>query len=91
MKTAKEMFEELGFVGSSNKDSAYYSKVDPMPMCAKKITKVFRFDSMVRKVISYNCFQKGKNYYDVEHQPSEISPKEFLAIHQQMKELGWIE
>lgn len=69
MKTAKEMFEELGY----------------------KLNQQTVFEDW----IIYGILLKGNIIFDTTFKNVEctasITPELHLAIHQQMKELGWID
>ena len=77
MKSAKEMFEELGYVFEINDNFIEYYKN------SKKSFFVYKhvcFD-LVNKSYSASC-----NYENM-----EIDMTTFSAIYQQVKELGWLE
>ena len=80
MKTAKEMFEALGY------DYTYYATqiviVDERQGREKGI--VFNFDE---KNYTASLMEEITDY---EYIPLPINAKEHLAITQQMKELGWL-
>ena len=68
MKTAKEMFEELGL-------KYYETPFNDMFQYGEYITGMVNFDT------TYRHFDTNKT----------VGVELFKAIHQQMKELGWIE
>lgn len=71
MKTAKEMFEELGYECRKSENAIQY-----LSECGKEITFIFEL----------HRFYKQRNFISL-----NIDIDEFKAIHQQMKELGWLE
>lgn len=71
MKTAKEMFEALGYECRKSENAIQY-----LSECGKEITFVFEL----------HRFYKQRNFISL-----NIDIDEFKAIHQQMKELGWLE
>ncbi len=79
MKTAREMFEELGYELSVNEN------------CLIEYRK--KNDKWWTACITFSKYQK---YYisfldnDKKQAPLLLLANEHLAIHQQMKELGWI-
>ena len=77
---AKEMFEELGYECDIGTDSILYEMIDD---CAGWL-----WDDWKR--VSFNL--KDKTFYaDENYEAMCIDAKTFKAIHQQMKELGWID
>lgn len=71
MKTAKEMFEALGYECRKSENAIQY-----LSECGKEITFIFEL----------HRFYKQRNFISL-----NIDIDEFKAIHQQMKELGWLE
>ena len=91
MKTAKEMFEELGWKIVKNPQDLpptfndYYSEDD--------VVYAYYLDGEVRCRL-YFIKSLGGNVYGYsmpERMSLEEGASHRLAIHQQMKELGWIE
>lgn len=74
MKTAKELFEELGF-----------------SYCDKLHHHIQISDTKGQVYIWFLFDTKSCNILDYEEEAIKIGIKLHLAIHQQMKELGWIE
>ena len=81
IKTAKEMFEELGY--------SYEYEYDDLIECKKYFTK-----TKVTMVIQFDIEYK-EYIIKLKNAPMTISAsidlEEHKAIQQQMKELGWIE
>lgn len=80
---AKEMFEELGFEIVPTIESVVRYRKD-------KITGfvVIKFDKEMKKAYG-NEFHKINGRYQKKFIPKEDNLKK--AIHQQMKELGWLD
>ncbi len=108
MKTAKEMFEELGLKQEKNNNSIRYV----MESYSEKI--VFTFDCNMRsyhvtftrfipkhndwfEMMSTGRYKQGENMYSCKYgywqseTIVDIGVREHKAIHQQMKELGWLD
>ena len=85
MKTAKEMFEELGYECDISCDGILYAKYidlkDDVAICHIHFDKV---DKTIEKDVSGAMF-------NMKHYNSKITLEEYIAIHQQMKELGWLD
>lgn len=84
MKTAKEMFEELGYECDIGSDGILYAKYidlkDDVAICHIDFDKV---NKTIEKDVSRAMF-------DVKHYNSKITLVEYMAIHKQMEELGWL-
>lgn len=87
MKTAKEMFKELGYkIAVSDKDVLMYwrGNYDTTFIYFKLIARC-----IVGKHIGFGAYISSYNdYRKIQY---TIRPNELKAITQQMKELGWIE
>lgn len=87
MKTAREMFEELGFKFTETEEDIRYKKITS-GFNKRKISISFDFDDET----FYICFY----YFDYEFQEfqairgCEIDKDLLKAIYKQCEELGWL-
>ena len=75
--TAKEMFEELGYIQSANDDYEI----------------VYNYDFSDFDTYSYICFNKNDEKIEMENNiivGSDITISVLKAINKQIEELGWI-
>ena len=80
MKTAKDMFEKLGYsLKVDNNDLMEYSKED----CGHI---AFDFDIETKRFYSRYSFSSS-----IQSTPHSITLDEFEAVQKQMEELGWLE
>ena len=83
MKTAKEMFEELGYdILTDNEEYKIFErdyKFIEITKCDSEID-----DSVYIDVYFYDCFKDTKKF-------TSIDGKELQAINQMCKELGWLD
>ena len=75
MKTAKEMFEELGYEQTKNHYSIEYYK-EKIEWGWKRV---------------YFWIDEKTFYADENYESMNIDVQTYKAIHQQMKELGWLD
>lgn len=75
MKTAKELFEELGYTYKENKSDFMYERC---------ITENVYFDC------KYKCVTVCDGYSDHDRMPMSIDIPTFRAIQKQLEELGWL-
>ena len=82
---AREMFEKLGYECDNGTDGILYAKYidikDDIANCHIHFDKV---DKTIEKEVFGAAF--NTKYYH-----SKITLEEYKAIHQQMKELGWLD
>lgn len=94
MKSAKEMFEELGYKHTSNYDR-YETEVDGKIKCLDSDEIIYFKDfGWYRQEIVFNLL--GQSYYatiymDKSETGLELELPEIKAIHKQLSELGWLE
>ena len=75
--TAREMFEELGYnIVYENNDYLEYVRIDPFVY-----RSLIKFD-YGRQIV----FKRNSNLL-----PLGVTSEEHKAIHQQLKELGWLD
>lgn len=74
--TAREMFESLGYKYGEESDERYNYKV------------IKYYDTNTKFVFSINAREFAVSYCE---EPKYTTVDEFKAIHQQLKELGWLE
>lgn len=87
MKTAKEMFEELGFyVDTHSEEIGIYEFHKDIKFDGYS-TKRVHFD--LRSKLYYVYYAKGNNFGDFGE--CEVTIELHNALTQQMKELGWLE
>ena len=79
MKTAKEMFEELG-----------YEQIIGEYELSYRLDSMFDWGYLYWQIIHFKLSDKTF-YADRNYKPVDIDISTFKAIHQQMKELHWIE
>ena len=84
MKTAKEMFEELGYHIETNKFNLFYKREND------SLTIIFYLkEKYVRIVEEHYIGELGLyEYLGIDY---PITVELHKAIHQQMKELGWLD
>ena len=82
MKTAKEMFEELGYRYKGFGNTIAYSNYDPYSYEYKDI----KFDNKTKTI---DC-KKGGNYFEPDKK-FDITMQELQAINKQVEELGWLD
>jgi hypothetical protein len=95
MKTAKEMFEELGYVYTNDDGFTDYLKKKYDEEVKEWNFKEISFDRWSRKISVYS-FRKNDDCTEFIHKGTQmkivfLDEFELKAIHQQMKELGWID
>lgn len=78
MKTAKEMFEELGYKLVVNANNNIYYKKDDCKWIIFSNT-------------STNCYIKANIFIDDKKYETVIDLKELKAINKQIEELGWLD
>lgn len=97
MKTADEMFEELGYKVSTNEDITYEVSTGEEVVIAYIKERLFNgIKEKTYTVYDSFVFYKNKEYDRTKHISlvvvgGEINIKEHQAITQKMKELGWLE
>ena len=88
MKTAKEMFEALGFfLAEDTNERVWFQRhkkqIGMYPLVDEIKNVEFRKDKRAIRLCGDNCTQ-AYGLWEL------LTVNEFLAITQQMKELGWI-
>lgn len=76
LKSAREMFEELGYIQSVNDD--------------KEIVYNYNFEDF--SIYSYICFNKSDEKIEMENNiiaGCDITIRKLQAINKQIEELGW--
>lgn len=92
MKTAKEMFEELGYTyvehdynfeyRKHTKNDKYETKFEEIEVIYFLVTE-YRFICENTRIIKEYSYKKDEG--------KEVTVEEYKAITQQMKELGWLD
>ena len=87
---AKEMFEELGFELELN--LPYYGLIEKNKnnLLGYTIQPYKKYNDERKEVIIFDLNYKTYKTYGISNTSLEITEELHQAIHQQMKELGWL-
>lgn len=84
VKTADEMFEELGYSISDGIENLYTNI-----LVAGRKQKDISFDDVAKDFVTI-CLTKYNEYGNLETNQIVLSIKELQAINKKVEELGWI-
>ena len=96
MKTAKEMFEELGFEKPkvllfSERNGITCSWIKEEDKSGNKFLTILSFNSKSKELFLKHGYEQSYANNRFDFKPIKISFNLYHAINQQMKELGWLE